>query len=92
GGHLGWNLGHNDFTSDANAAQYMAVHVSLTGLRGIFMPLVGIGFYQWLSHYWPSLAPQALWLPFILSVSGAGWFVLLHREHSRRTPENQQLD
>jgi hypothetical protein len=92
GGHLGWNLGHNDFTSDANAAQYMAVHVSLTGLRGIFMPLLGIGFYQLLSHYWPDVAPQALWLPMLLSAAGAAWFVLLNAEHSQRIKANQQLD
>jgi MFS family permease len=84
GGHLGWNLGHNDFTNDANAAQYMAVHVSLTGLRGILMPLVGIGCYQWLLHSWPAMAPHTMWLPMLLSAAGAGWFVLLHREHSRR--------
>jgi len=84
GGHLGWNLGHNDFTSDANAAQYMAVHVSLTGVRGIFMPLAGIGFYQLLLHYWPAMAAQALVLPLLLSVSGALWFVVLNAEHSKR--------
>jgi hypothetical protein len=84
GGHLGWNLGHNDFTSDANAAQYMAVHVTLTGFRGIFMPLAGIGFYQWLLHHWPAMAPQALLLPLFLSVAGAIWFVFLNAEHSKR--------
>lgn len=84
GGHLGWNLGHNDFTSDANAAQYMAVHVTLTGFRGIFMPLAGIGFYQWLLHHWPAMAPQALLLPLFLSIAGAIWFVFLNAEHSKR--------
>ncbi len=84
GGHLGWNLGHNDFTSDANAAQYMAVHVTLTGVRGIFMPLAGIGFYQLLLKYWPAMAAQALLLPLLLSAAGAGWFVFLNAEHSKR--------
>jgi len=84
GGHLGWNLGHNDFTSDANAAQYMAVHVSLTGVRGIFMPLIGIGFYQLLVQYWPAMAPQALLLPLLVSAAGASWFVVLNKEHSAR--------
>jgi hypothetical protein len=67
------------------------VHVSLTGLRGIFMPLLGIGFYQLLSVYWPALAPQALWLPMLLAAAGAVWFVFLNAEHSKRTPENQGL-
>ena len=35
GGALAWNLGHNDFARDDNAAQYMAVHVTLTGIRGL---------------------------------------------------------
>jgi hypothetical protein len=89
GGHLGWNLGHNDFTSDANAAQYMAVHVSLTGLRGILMPLIGIGFYQLLLQVWPSMAPQAMWLPMLISAIGAAWFVLLNAEHSKRPAVDQ---
>ncbi len=84
GGHLGWNLGHNDFTSDANAAQYMAVHVSLTGLRGILMPLAGIGCYQLLLHVWPVMAPHTMWLPMLIAAAGAGWFVLLNAEHSER--------
>ena len=91
GGHLGWNLGHNDFTSDANAAQYMAVHVSLTGVRGIFMPLAGIGFYQFISSHWPGLAPQALWLPLLLSAAGATWFVMLNSEHSKRPPADKEF-
>jgi hypothetical protein len=89
GGHLGWNLGHNDFTSDANAAQYMAVHVSLTGVRGIFMPLAGIGFYQLLLHYWPAMAAQALLFPLLLSAAGAAWFVKLNAEHSKRVEPSQ---
>ncbi|MDZ4729375.1 MAG: MFS transporter [Xanthomonadales bacterium] len=92
GGHLGWNLGHNDFTNDANAAQYMAVHVSLTGLRGIFMPLLGIGFYQFLSHFLPVMAPHALLFPLFLSAAGAAWFVILNAEHSKRIIQNQGLD
>lgn len=92
GGHLGWNLGHNDFTSDSNAARYMAVHVTLTGLRGMFMPIVGIGFYQILSLYWPIMAPHALWLPFCLSAAGAIWFVVLNAEHSRRIVQNPGMD
>lgn len=91
GGHLGWNLGHNDFTSDANAAQYMAVHVTLTGVRGIFMPLAGIGFYQLLLHHWPAMAAQALLLPLLVSAAGAAWFVFLNAEHSKRVAPDQIL-
>jgi len=78
GGHLGWNLGHNDFSSDGNASQYMAIHVMLTGLRGLIMPLVGVGFYQYLAAWWPEYAGWALLLPFSLSLCGAIIFVGLH--------------
>lgn len=48
GGAIAWNLGHNDFASDENAAQYMAVHVTLTGLRGLIAPFAGVAIYEWL--------------------------------------------
>lgn len=40
-GNLAWNLGHNDFAKKEDAAQYMGVHVMLTGLRGFIAPFVG---------------------------------------------------
>lgn len=84
GGHLGWNLGHNDFSDDASAATYMAIHVSLTGLRGLVMPLLGVGVYQWLSLRHPALAGQALWLSVALSFAGALIFVGLAAARRRR--------
>jgi len=42
GGSLAWNLGHNDFASQRNLAAYMGLHVTLTGLRGLFAPFLGI--------------------------------------------------
>ena len=48
GGAIAWNLGHNDFARDDNAAQYMAVHVTLTGIRGLVAPFLGVALYDWL--------------------------------------------
>lgn len=79
GGHLGWNLGHNDFSSDSRASLYMAIHVTLTGMRGLVAPLMGVAFYQYLSGLNPQANRWALGLPFLLSVTGAIWFVLLAR-------------
>ena len=45
GGAIAWNLGHNDFATDENASQYMAVHVTLTGLRGLIAPFLGVTVY-----------------------------------------------
>ncbi len=84
GGHLGWNLGHNDFSSDANASHYMAIHVSLTGLRGLVMPLLGVMCYQFMAEHWPDHVEWVMLLPLSLTGVGSVVFVLLHREHSRR--------
>jgi len=79
GGHLGWNLGHNDFSNDAWASLYMAIHVTLTGIRGLLAPLLGVAFYQYLDSLGPGLAPWALALPLLLSLAGSIWFVRLSR-------------
>jgi hypothetical protein len=84
GGHLGWNLGHNDFSSDGTASHYMAIHVTLTGMRGLIMPLIAVGFYQYLTEYSPGNAAYALLLPFSLTLLGSVYFVALHIERSRR--------
>ncbi len=84
GGHLGWNLGHNDFSTDAKASHYMAIHVTLTGLRGLIMPIIGVGFYQFLAAHWAGKAPYALLLSLGISIIGACSFVGLHLERKRR--------
>lgn len=83
GGHLGWNLGHNDFTGDADSSLYMATHVSLTGVRGLLMPVAGVAFMQYLESLRPGLGAYALLLPFALSLAGTLWFVQLQRERRR---------
>ncbi len=79
GGVLGWNLGHNDFSSDHSSTLYMGVHVTLTGVRGLFAPAVGVLCYEWLENYAPGLGRYCLLLPLSLSFSGALWFVLMAR-------------
>lgn len=92
GGHLGWNLGHNDFSSDGNASHYMAIHVMLTGLRGLIMPLIGVGFYQYLAAWRPEYGAWALLLPLSLSLCGALIFVVLHLQLVRRPHASGDLD
>ena len=84
GGHLGWNLGHNDFTDDANSSLYMAIHVSLTGLRGLLMPIIGVILFQYLESISTGYGVYAMLLPLSLCLLGAGWFVYLHFERRRR--------
>ncbi len=45
GGNLAWSLGHLHFASPHQASLYMGVHVALTGLRGLIMPLLGVWLY-----------------------------------------------
>lgn len=79
GGTLAWNLGHLDFAPPGLATQYMGVHVTLTGVRGILAPFLGVGVYQWMvtsgaMHYGWSFGVSAL-----LSALGAVGFVLMSR-------------
>lgn len=79
GGVLGWNLGHNDFSSDHSSALYMGVHVTLTGIRGLFTPAIGVLIYELLKWYSPGAQRYSLVLPLLLSGAGALWFVLMAR-------------
>ena len=49
GGTLAWNLGHQDFASAERDADYMAVHVTLNGIRGILAPIAAWALHQWLA-------------------------------------------
>ncbi len=41
-----WYIGSAYFSKDENAADYQSIHLSLTGVRSAFAPLVGIFFYK----------------------------------------------
>ena len=54
GGAIAWNLGHLHFAREHQTELYMGIHVALTGLRGLLMPLLG-----WVANYylgWGSFA------------------------------------
>ncbi|MGI9309008.1 MAG: MFS transporter, partial [Gammaproteobacteria bacterium] len=71
GGRLGWNLGHNDFAPAYLATHYMGLHVTLTGIRGLFAPFIGVLFYHWLELIQPGYGRHALLLPLALAMLGA---------------------
>ncbi len=50
GGALAWNLGHHDFAPHHRDGQYMGVHVTLTGIRGLLAPFLAVGIYDWLDR------------------------------------------
>ncbi len=83
GGKLGWNLGHNDFASDDQSTLYMGIHVTLTGIRGLLAPLIGVATYQYLESLTPGGGRWVMVLPFTLTLGGAITFVVLARMRRR---------
>lgn len=79
GGALAWNLGHNDFARDDNAAQYMAVHVTLTGIRGLAASFIGIAVYERLEAWDPGAGAWVFAIGGGVVSVGAVGFYLLHR-------------
>ncbi|MFZ9881419.1 MAG: MFS transporter [Phycisphaerales bacterium] len=63
GGTLAWNLGHQDFAPAERDAEYLAVHVSLNGIRGILAPIASWWLYQ-------ALAPRG-YSPIVLLICTA---------------------
>ncbi|HEX9473812.1 MAG TPA: MFS transporter, partial [Steroidobacteraceae bacterium] len=75
GANLGWNLGHNDFASLGRAQHYMGVHVTLTGVRGLLAPPLGMICYEWLEWGRAGWGAAAMLLPLGLVTAGAIGFL-----------------
>ena len=78
-GSLGWSLGHNDFAPRGEETLYMALHVTLTGMRGLVAPPLTIGLYYLLEAWHPNLGQYALLLPLGLVALGARRFQAMHK-------------
>ena len=63
-GRLNWRLGHMEFAPPEKDSLYMGAHISLTGLRGIIAPFVGIYLFRL-----DCLGPNGIWL---IALSGIG--------------------
>jgi MFS family permease len=85
GANLGWNLGHNDFASLGRAQHYMGVHVTLTGVRGLIAPTLGMGCYELLEAVRPGLGAAAMLLPLGLVTAGAFGFISMRGMAIRKT-------
>jgi hypothetical protein len=81
GANLGWNLGHNDFASLGKVQQYMGVNVTLTGMRGLIAPPLGILAYTALERLGTGAGRFALALPIAMTLTGAIGFNRM--QHSR---------
>ncbi|HEX5649896.1 MAG TPA: MFS transporter [Steroidobacteraceae bacterium] len=78
-GSLGWTLGHNDFAPRGEETRYMALHVTLTGMRGLVAPPLTMGAYHLLDSVHEGAGPFALALPCALVAAGAWRFQRMHR-------------
>jgi hypothetical protein len=74
GGSLAYNLGHLHFAEPDRAEIYMGIHVTLSGLRGLTMPGIGLLLWAWIG--WP------VWLiATVFSAAGIlGYAALARRE------------
>jgi hypothetical protein len=88
GGMLGWNLGHNDFAPEERVGDYLGLHVSLTGLRGLIAPLIGVWCYGMLEAVEPGLGRWSLLLPLTVTAAGSIAFWKFHRDHQRTQPDS----
>lgn len=93
GGILAWNLGHHDFAPKRLARVYMGVHVTLTGIRGVFAPFLGTLLYSGalgmgaFSITMPAMGGWAFFALASISVLGALLFFRLNRTVSRERTE-----
>jgi hypothetical protein len=78
GGVLGWTLGHLDFAPPDRASQYMGVHVTLTGVRGLLAAVFGVQIYEWLGGAEGGATPSVM-ICLALTTAGAIGFVLMDR-------------
>ncbi len=83
-GQLSWRLGHMEFAPPEQDALYMGAHVSLTGIRGMIAPFLGIYLYH---LHW--LGPNGMWL---IGLTAAGQllagFGFLHMRRNRQSGNN----
>ena len=45
-----WNIGSSYFCKNEEAANYHAIHLTLTGYRSLLAPFLGIVFYHWFGY------------------------------------------
>ncbi|MEE2908324.1 MAG: MFS transporter [Planctomycetota bacterium] len=79
GGVLAWNLGHHDFASPESSSQYMGVHVTLTGIRGLLAPILGVSAYEILIRNGSEAGGGVFFIAALLGILGATGFMLLGR-------------
>ncbi len=90
GGALAWTLGHLDFAPPNRASQYMSVHVTLTGVRGLIAPFLGVLLDGWLAHVAGTPRGLVFGVAMALSALGGVGFLILSRSMRDRMAMHHQ--
>lgn len=87
GGVLAWNLGHQDFAPVEQSSRYMGLHVTLTGIRGLLAPALGMGLYTMLHGMGETTGGSVFFIGGAISSVGGIGFLLL----SRTSPDKSEI-
>ena len=77
GGVLAWNLGHQDYAPVEKSGRYMGLHVTLTGIRGLIAPAIGMALYSFLKQQGFNAGAIVFLVGAGLSALGGIGFILL---------------
>ncbi len=78
GGALAWNLGHLQFVKAEKSQDYMSIHVTLTGLRGLTAPFAGVALYNALESHNPGSGAYTFAITLLITTAGALGFYYLY--------------
>lgn len=90
GGILAWNLGHQHFAPPDRDAEYMSVHVTLTGIRGVIGPILGVQLYLALSAITNQTAALAYCFAICLLTNLVGALGFVWLSHRRNASDAEQ--
>jgi len=79
GGALAWNLGHLQYVKPERSTDYMAVHVTLTGVRGLTAPFLGVALYSLYESIWPGEGSLVFAVGLVITLCGTFGFKSLSR-------------
>ena len=80
GGALAWNLGHLQFVKPEKSQDYMSIHVTLTGLRGLTAPFAGVAIYNILESNIQGSGSLVFALTLAITTTGALGFLNLYTQ------------
>jgi hypothetical protein len=86
-GSLGWSLGHNDFAPRGEETRYMALHVTLTGLRGLMAPPLAILAYYGLQRARPGFEAGRCCCRWHMIALGAWQFTAIRARRTGLSPQ-----